>query len=272
MKEKPILFSTEMIKAILSGRKTQTRRIINPQPIYHHGEGKYTSFSWKDGFFALYQYPENSLILEHCPYKLNQKLWVRETWRVGAWKQTGNNWDNYGLMAIDYKAGNFIRKEWLKAYDFDFFDKLVKQSIEEAKKANVKKDEYDYYVWNPGESPCRWRPSIFMPRWASRINLEIINIRIERIQDISEENANAEGIFFTDYGTNCFHPKPCPLPEYHKTHNLKNGWNWKNSKSDSECWGSAKFAFAALWNSINEKRGYGWDLNPWVWVIEFKKF
>lgn len=261
MKEKPILFSTEMIKAILSGRKTQTRRIINPQPIYHHGEGKYTSFSWKDGFFALYQYPENSLILEHCPYKLNQKLWVRETWRVGAWKQTGNNWDNYGLMAIDYKAGNFIRKEWLKAYDFDFFDKLVKQSIEEAKKANVKKDEYDYYVWNPGESPCRWRPSLFMPRWASRINLKITNVKVEKLQDITEEDAKAEGLFFTDHGKD-------------QWGNQRPGWNIKSEsiKGWEKCLGTAKFGFASLWNSINEKRGYGWDLNPWVWVIEFKKF
>ena len=86
----------------------------------------------------------------------------------------------------------------------------------------------------------KWRPSIFMPRWASRITLEIVNIRVERVQDISEEDAKAEG-----------------------TKGLYDDWAGPGKLTYRK-------PYKALWDSINSKRGYGWDVNPWVWVIEFK--
>jgi hypothetical protein len=87
---------------------------------------------------------------------------------------------------------------------------------------------------------CKWRPSIFMPRWASRITLEVVNVRVERLRDITEEDAKAEGVTPSIVGVDL--------------DNLK-----------------YRASFQTLWNSINAKRGFGWDLNPYVWVIEFKK-
>lgn len=94
------------------------------------------------------------------------------------------------------------------------------------------------------DRPLKWRPPIFMPRWASRITLEIVNVRVERVQDISKEDAKNEGCHRS------FHPT---YPELASPDN----WTYK-----------ADFAF--LWNSINAKRGYGWDINPYCWVIEFR--
>lgn len=85
----------------------------------------------------------------------------------------------------------------------------------------------------------KWKPSIHMPRWASRINLEITDIRVERLQEINEEDAKHEGVKRINAGD-----------------------------FGMETWSSA---FRNLWDSINSKRGYGWDTNPWVWVIEFKR-
>ncbi len=107
-----------------------------------------------------------------------------------------------------------------------------------------------------GEYPARlkdthvWRPSIFMPRWASRITLKITEARVERLQDISEEDAIAEGITGPhDVGYQAFRVPGDSKPRY----------------------SSAKSAFADLWDSINAKRGFGWDTNPWLWAIRFER-
>ncbi|ERH60900.1 hypothetical protein O204_17225 [Pseudomonas simiae] len=111
-----------------------------------------------------------------------------------------------------------------------------------------------------------------MPRAACRILLEITDVRVERLQDISEEQAQAEGCFFTDYGRKCGHTGSgwtevgdCPAPEAH--HPLRNGWMWDKTSSPNECLGTATWAFANLW----QKTGGDWDANPWVWVVEFKQ-
>jgi hypothetical protein len=99
----------------------------------------------------------------------------------------------------------------------------------------------------PGKT--KWRPSIFMPRWASRITLEVVNIRVERVQDISEWDAMAEGIRWDDD---------------------KEGY--VGSEDGRFFHGSdIRTSFQLLWDSINAKRGYGWDSNPWCWVVEFRK-
>ena len=105
----------------------------------------------------------------------------------------------------------------------------------------------------PGDS-LKWKPSIHMPRWASRITLEITNVRVEQMQDISEEDAKAEGIV----PIVCKHPNPV-LPS-----------------ACEDCRNTGYIdppeqGFMELWNSLNEKRGFGWSKNPWVWVIEFKR-
>lgn len=194
MKEHPILFSTEMVKAILDRRKTQTRRVITPQPpkgySYRGNEynpllPKFDSHYWMDGY-AMWR-PAT------CPYgQPGDMLWVRETFGVIQYDQT-----------VIYKA------------DCDI------EGLEAA------------------SNYLKWKPSIHMPRWASRINLEVTNIRVERVQDISMEDSIAEGI----------------TPDFYNRTAL--------------CWWYE--FYGDLWDSINKKRGYGWYLNPWVRVIEFKQ-
>jgi hypothetical protein len=91
-----------------------------------------------------------------------------------------------------------------------------------------------------------WRPSIHMPRWASRITLEIVSVRVERLQDINEEDAKAEGVLPAAYGE----------PDY-----TEDDYGPKNHRD----------GFQLLWDSINGPRGYGWDVNPFVWCVEFRR-
>lgn len=177
MKERPILFSGEMVRAILDGRKTQTRRVVKPPPPSNSGG--------TSEIFAL---------AKQCPYgQPGDWLWVRETWAPAATEGYDKR-DDGGLI-------------WYRATD---------------------------------ERVCMgpWRPSIFMPRQVSRIMLEITDVRVERLQDITEEDAKAEGVA--------------------AWHDTANGTVYRPE-------------FEMLWDSINGKRGYGWDMNPWIWVIEFKK-
>lgn len=188
--EKPILFSGEMVRAILDGRKTQTRRVIKPQPRFDRMG--LTDASFVNTYDETWAYPNVCPEKYYkCPYgKPGDLLWVRETWR----ESESHTWAGcQNLDAIHYKADH---------------------------------DE-------PDADGC-WRPSIHMPRWASRITLEVTNVRVERLQDILVEDSLKEGM---DHN-----PMNCPRME-----------------------------FAQLWNSINEKRGYGWETNPWVWVVEFER-
>lgn len=185
MKERPILFSGEMVRAILDGRKTQTRRVVKPQPNLLRWcpiqSGRYDGWDDEHGN----PYP--------CPYGVpGDQLWVRET------------------CLIHCKPRRLEPKGEV-VYKADFPDEATAE---------------------PG-----WNPSIFMPRWASRIQLEITNIRVERVQNISIPDAVAEGIrVITD--------PECPEPDER---------------------------YRVLWDTINAKRGYSWETNPWVWVIEFKR-
>lgn len=239
MKERPILFRDPMVLAILAGRKTQTRPIIEPQPradqimcrnwskvmrqnpnaIY--GDGMTWTALTEDGKPHDYR----------CPYGLpGDLLWVQEEWRVGAWHEES------GCIAVDYRADGYCRREWLHVDDEELFIRLWQQSSDDARAALGPSDRYK---WAPGQSPCRWRPSIHMPRWASRILLEVISIRVERLQEISEADCAAEGAPFSYSG---FSPEDAP--------------DWRG-------W------YRSLWEQIN---GSGaWDANPWVWVIEFKR-
>lgn len=189
MKERPILFNSEMVKAILDGRKTQTRRVIKNITI---ANGKY----WYKSR-PLDNYPCFHML---SPYgKIGDKLWVREKHQFTT-----------GDMA---------------------------PTLEEELLKRLKKPDVMYYASdNPRyRDKDKWRPSIHMPRWASRITLEITDVKVERVRDISNEDA------------------------------IREGWKQrKNVLPDPYMW------FSELWDSINRKRGYGWVNNPWIWVIEFK--
>lgn len=235
MRERPILFSGPMVKAILEGRKTQTRRIVKFKDRINHGETDICDNwpLWWDDYGDCHR--------QECPQgSVGDRLWVRETHFLtyrNHWPDLNPKIHNSNIMGGESVCNKYC------------FHKVG---------------------FDRSTSGIRWRPSIYMPRWASRITLEVTGVRVERLQDITDEDAQAEGIFFKDYGKVCFHPKPCPLPNNHEYHLQKNGWSHKKSTSDAECIGSPRFAFARLWNSINSKRA-PWDSNPWLWVIEFKK-
>lgn len=201
MKERPILFSGPMVRAILEGRKTQTRRIVKPQPIWIADPG--VPFKTADA---------NPKGIINCPYgKKGDRLWVRETFGNHCYDDENSN-ATYFMYRADYPDG--AKGYWHEPEQINWCD-----------------------------FP-RWRPSIHMPREAARIILEIDEIRVERVQDITLGDIAAEG--------NPNLPKEKEewignLPE------LQKEFNW----------------FIDLWNKINSKRGYGWDQNPWVWVVKF---
>jgi hypothetical protein len=199
-KMKPILFSGPMIRAILDGKKSMTRRVVKPQP-----EPFCAAFTHETGATnctVVYR-PKPS----DAPFQPGARLWVRETWR----RPRINDGAPAAIKSpVQYRATSLFH---------DGF----------------------------GES---WRPSIFMPRWASRITLGVTAVKVERLQDISEEDAKAEGVRFDGtYWLGGVHP----------------------IKKTPQCWPTAKDAFKALWNSINSKRGYSWEANPWVWCYTFSR-
>ncbi len=248
-KEKPIIFSTEMVCAILGGRKTQTRRVIKPQPppdtdticgpemyepavIDKNGElipGK--------PIYGIYdKWGEWGTT---CPYQPGNILWVKETWRIGAWNE------NMPAIAVDYKADGFARREWLYIEDEEAFERYWIQSTADAEKAGVEADADGKYCWEPGEAPTRWRPSIHMPRVVARTFLEVIDIWPEKLQDITVYDVECEGL------------RP-----------INNPLIYQDEATALEV---CQRAFKTFWDSLYAKCGYVWDNNPWVWVIKFRK-
>jgi len=223
MKEKPSWPMRDWeVRAILEDRKTMTRRVIK---FNLSGRVQLGKKQW---------HIEDPNCINACPYQIGQKLWVRESWRVGAWAEDQR-------IAVDYKADNFSRRQWLDVPDEELFERLYIQSTDDSIK---KYGHQERYSWEPGESPCRWRPSIFMPRWVSRIDLEVTNIKkVERLQDISEEDAIREGSQL-----------PCSLLP----------------KSCQQGVMTERQQFSRIWDSINGKK-YPWNSNYWVWVISFKR-
>ena len=242
MNEKPILFNTEMVKAILDGRKTQTRRIVRLtefQKAISHG------YDWmfRDKRGLWNEVPASWLLRNKCPYgRPGDLLWVRETWKPGAWRDDGR-------IAIDYKASPELTKTpWLtipEEYPGKQFDELWEQWTNELRDMGWFPDKNGVYQWESGQSPLKWRPSIFMPRWASRITLRMTDVWVERVQEISEADVQREGWFF-------------------QNHDL-------SKRYDPVTMDTARQWFAELWDSVNAKRGFSWDSNPWVWVVEFEK-
>jgi hypothetical protein len=212
-KERPILFSGPMINALLNGTKTQTRRIIKPQPpsthrIWNsHGDDELVFFTDHPT-----QGEKGNVLHWVCPYGApGDRLWVRETWRTIA------RFDDWSPKQIEEGAHNAaVPADWIQV---EYADRMRK----------------NWAVHDPNQ-PGRLRPSIHMPRWASRITLEVVSVRVEQIQSIREEDAIAEGI--------CNHPDdPHPARDY----------------------------FMDLWDSINAKRGHGWESNPFVWCVAFRR-
>ena len=225
MNEKPIIFTGESIRAIMEGRKTQTRRVVKRK-------GKLAPYVLPDDldgatpigcgvnkangvFFGPLRSPYGSE---------GGRLWIRETLSIVDMPDMGD------VPCMLYAADERIRYD--KAYD-------------EANR-DLSQPQLSGIPVRPCEMKFGTVPSIFMPRWASRITLEVASIRIDRVQDISEDDALSEGITMVESG----------------------GLGIEGTNIDEGC---AIDAYQILWDSINSKRGYPWSSNPWVWVTEFKQ-
>jgi hypothetical protein len=193
-----------MVRAILDGRKTQTRRVCKPRfddknPCEHFAPVEY------DVGPSMERHCEHGSESTPCPYGVvGDRLWVKETW--AAWPIMNDTPPSQMYcQPVHYKAT---------------FDAAS--------------------VTHAPAMPNKWRPSIFMPRWASRITLEVTGVRVERVQKISIDDVFEEGAADR---RNCF-PQEV---------------------------GYIEGLYAKLWDSINDDRGFGWNVNPWVWVVEFKR-
>jgi len=216
-RERPILFSAPMVCAILDGRKTQTRRLVrNPARL--------------DGLMLAGEEPEWS------PYgRLGDRLWVRETWRYA-------DWTDDGMPYIEYAADNARRL--VEDVPEDWADRV------EAVWARL--SEPENYGIDGKAADRKWRPSIFLPRWASRLTLEVTEVRVQQLQEISEEDAIAEGVT-----TRC--------------EERSNDYHGDQTDHLTHATGACHVeAFAHLWDDINGKRA-PWSSNPWVWAITFRE-
>lgn len=188
MKEHPILMNSDMVRAILRGQKTQTRRPVMPQPVWHPNARPplwvWTAcgreITWVDDFFPL-------LMWQYCPLgEPGDRLWVRETFA----RHPPSNEIAYRADGEEFPYG-------------------------------------DGFSWQP-----KWTPAIHMPRALSRITLEITKVTVEQLRAIRNDEAILEGVLGED------------IP---------------------------RMLFIKMWDAIYEKRGLGWDANPWVWVVSFKR-
>lgn len=223
MKERPILFGAPMAQALLAGRKTQTRRIVKPAPEMVTDQ---KVMPWDGGAAALLRHLNENR--KSCPYgQPGDRLFVRETTEE----------DVMGSVSLSRYSADKAPVLYINCEDHDFSGTVA---------------HWDY------SRPVR--PSIHMRRWESRILLEVISVRVERLQDISEEDAEAEGIEGMD----------CPTGgddyqdywrDYTQPPEGDDGWPWFA--------GDQIASYRSLWESIN---GAGsWDANSWVWVIEFRR-
>lgn len=233
MKERPILFSGSMVRAILEGRKTQTRRAIKNPP----GQGDWIPAEMCATTSEGYQTSGHSGVwwcdgngddqdTVRCPYGIpGDRLWVRETW---------------GFVNHDGYANCPSSLSWRA----DGRQRIV--PVDDVMR--LPKTQLPHCGYSLDDQP-KWRSSIHMPRWASRITLEVTDIRVERLQEISEMDAFAEGI-----------------DDESEAYLAAEHYQAGGSSITGGC--PSVFAFADLWDSIN---GTGsWEANPWVWAITFE--
>lgn len=236
MKEVPFLFSTEMIQAMLDGNKTMTRRVINPQPIIDKDSGsvfdgkykkQYSIHNWKDQFLDDFS---------RC--MPGDVIYAREDYKIIGWNcefaeaiieyQTG---DNVTLSTDEDGQHSDKNEMWLVKH----VEKLENDGIIKW----VKTGDEENVSFKFTDKPHPFAPSIHLPKWGSRIWLEVTSVSLEQLHDITEDDAKAEGIK---------EPAFC------------------NYVGETEGYQSYVGAFANLWNELNAN----WKENPWVWVIGFK--
>lgn len=227
MNAKPIIFNGPMIRAILDGRKTQTRRIAK---LTHGGHVKEPNGHRR-------WHPQHEHAVKACPYgHPAELLWVRENFAIECNQhyQDVYTQPKTPLGPIRWHSNSCDETQWFEC---------PRYQASEPETILVTPDD-------ESSDAMRWRPSIHIPRWASRLTLRITDVRVQRVQEISEEDARAEGV------------EPEPIPAHDPS--CMGDCRWCPVPEPS--WGEG---FRLLWDSINAKRGYGWDANPWVWALSF---
>lgn len=242
MTERPILFSAPMVRAILSGAKTQTRRVVKPQPTQERdllwwwfgGRGQERRSS------TLHDTPDG--LLERCPYGApGDRLWVRETWYCDNY--TERDFDAARVGHVTPRADAEIIAEWRESLYYRADTASGRGSCCEL----IPECMCAEYKTSSGRRRSPWKPGIHMPRWASRITLEVTSVRVERLQAITEEDARAEGIE--------------PLWRTRKIYPSKYAADVSTQ--------SFRDGFYTLWCEINGDDS--WSANPFVWVVQFKR-
>ena len=257
VKERPILFSAPMVRAILAGEKTQTRRIIKPSNAEFGSASRefFQHCRWDDAVVdpggTIYGPGPYLRVADHgvaaCErcremgwaetshrlypgFVAGERLWVRETFVIGV---RGESLNDRPWKAVDPDSA-----------DAEYGDYLVPA---------YRATEPDCDLCDPDsddDDTLRWKPSIHMPRWASRITLEITEVRAQRLQEISAKDILAEGAVLRSHHDE--HLGKCPISAF-----------------DNACYPDLKSLWASGWNKINGKES--WQSNPWVWAITFKR-
>lgn len=245
MKEIPMLFSTPMVQAELEGRKTMTRRIVDvpdlikaPDRFRFIGDSIGRDFprpaiKYDDRIWYEWQLTNSNHAswVERCRWKVGDLLWVRENFRVNSWVL--DDWE----LTLRYEADGAVSPYiCLNDEDGERFNKYWVQSCDDLLKAGYTTNEEERFE-DYDFKALRLRPNIFLPKVAARIWLQVTDIRVERLQDISEQDAIAEGVE-------------------------------KRSGSDSLTRFDYRHYYYDLWDKINGPES--WQANPWVWVVSFK--
>ena len=219
---KPILFNTEMVKAILDGKKTVTRRVVKPQPMCY---GTNTTIEPHNNDFFLSA--ERRWL--RCRICGNDPEYSRE----------GSNISHHWNSPYDLGDILYVRETWYK----DPTRYMYKANYSDTEK----------FFRDGKEVQIKWRPSIHMPKEAARLFLRVTGVRVERLQEMPHDAPKKEGIHY------------CECPD---------GFTWNSHTTMRDCYINQMGAMKALWNSTVKKSDletYGWDANPWVWVIEFER-
>lgn len=233
MADRPILFSGPMVRALLAGRKTQTRRVL-----------KIDTPTDADEVFYWPREGRAKVVARYGDNVAEEGIWARKASTNldhdgdNHWGELANGYIRYlGRSRIEVGDRLWVRETWAS------LDRLTHNDPGTQALANN-----GFYAACQGTVEgeiTRWTPAIHMPRRASRLTLAVTDVRVERLQDISEEDARAEGVESDSDGWR----------DYQMPH--------------TQCCGSARDSYRSLWNSLNADRGYGWDANPWVVAVTF---